>query len=99
LTVFPLPSTTSYVSIIGTGQPTLVKFINFKDGDGIVSDISQDLMTVTKNLPQQKSVKINITFRNCGNKINVPLIGNLGETHNCETTDIDVGAEILRDLQ
>jgi triacylglycerol lipase len=99
LTVFPLPSTTSYVSIIGTGQPTLVKFINFKDGDGIVSDISQDLMTVTKNLPQQKSVKINIPFRNCGNKINVPLIGNLGETHNCETTDIDVGAEILRDLQ
>ena len=99
LTVFPLPSTTSYVSIIGTGQPTLVDLINFKDGDGIVSDISQDLMTVTKNLPQQKSVKINIPFRDCGKKINVPLLGNLGETHDCETTDIGVGAEILRDLQ
>jgi pimeloyl-ACP methyl ester carboxylesterase len=99
LTAFPLPATTSYVSIIGTGQPTLVKLVNFTDGDGIVSDISQDLMTVTKTLPQQKSVKISIPFRECGNKIYVPLIGNVGETHTCEVTDIGVGAEILRDLQ
>jgi len=58
------------------------------------------LMTVTGSLPlQQKSVSINIPFRKCGNKIDVPLIGNIGQTHSCETTDIGVGAEILRDLQ
>jgi triacylglycerol lipase len=100
LTAFPLPTATSYVSIIGIGQPTLEKLVSFKDGDGIVSDVSQDLMTVTKNLPQQKSVRIPISFREeCGKKLNVPIAGNVGETHTCEVTDILVGAEILRDLQ
>ena len=99
LNAFPLPAATSYVSIIGTGQPTLAKLVNFTDGDGIVSDISQDLMTITKTLPHQKSVKLNIPFRECGNKIHVPLVGNIGETHTCEVTDIGVGAEILSDLQ
>ena len=102
LTTHPLPSNVSYVSIIGTGQPTLVSLnlVNFKEGDGIVSAISQDLIRVTGNLPvQQKSVKTDILFRECGNKIDVPFIGNIGETHTCETTDIGVGAEILRDLQ
>lgn len=99
LTFFPLPSTTSYVSIIGTGQPTLAKLVSFTDGDGIVSDISQDLKMVTQTLPQQKSVKINIPFRDCGKKIHIPVIGDVGETHSCETTDIGVGAEILRNLQ
>ncbi|TAK62904.1 hypothetical protein [Methylobacter sp.] len=99
LTAHPLPSDISYVSIIGTGQPTLVNLVDFKNGDGIVSDISQDLRMITGNLTQQKSVRINIPFRACGNKITVPSIGNIGETHTCETTDIGVWAEILRDLQ
>ena len=100
LITHPLPSNVSYVSIIGTGQRTLVSLANSEEGDGIVSDTSQNLMTVTGNLPlQRKSASINIPFRECGNKIDVPLIGNVGETHTCETTDIDVGGEILRDLQ
>jgi triacylglycerol lipase len=105
LNTHPLPSNISYVSIIGTGQLTLAGVnslgapIGFLDGDGIVSKISQDLMTVTVNLPQQKSVGIDILIRECANKIDVPMIGNIGETHTCETTDIGVGAEILSDLQ
>jgi triacylglycerol lipase len=98
LTTHPLPSSVAYVSIIGTGQPTLISFIDFEDGDGIVSDISQDLKTVAGSLPQQKSVRIDIPFRECGNKINVLSIGNIGETHTCESTDIGVGAEILKNL-
>ena len=49
LNTYSLPSNVSYVSIIGTGEPTLVglNLVNFKDGDGIVSYISQDLMMVT----------------------------------------------------
>jgi pimeloyl-ACP methyl ester carboxylesterase len=103
LTAHPLPSNISYVSIIGTGQPTLFRLfpiVDFKAGDGIVSETSQNLMTVTGNLPlQQKSVSLNIAFRECANKIKIPVIGNVGETHTCETTDLGVGAEILRDLQ
>lgn len=99
LNAFPLPTETSYVSIIGTGQPTLARLVSFTDGDGIVSDISQDLRTINPNLPQQKSVLIDIPFRECANTIYVPLIGNVGETHSCETSDLAVGAEILRDLQ
>ncbi|MDD5322093.1 MAG: hypothetical protein PHD43_16075 [Methylococcales bacterium] len=100
LTTHPLPSNVSYVSIIGMGQPTLFRLVDFKDGDGIVTDTSQDLITVTGNLPlQQKSARIDILFRDCGNKINVPFVGNISETHTCETTDINVGAEILRDLE
>lgn len=100
LTAHPLPSDVAYVSIIATGQPTLVSLIDFKDGDGIVSDIDQDLKTVARTLPQQKSVRIAVPFREeCGNKINVPTIGEIGETHTCETTDIGVGGEILRNLQ
>ncbi|WAK03318.1 esterase/lipase family protein [Methylobacter sp. YRD-M1] len=99
LTAHPLPTDVAYVSIIATGQPTLVSFIDFKDGDGIVSDIDQDLKTVASTLPQQKSVRVAVPFRECGNKIDVPTIGELGETHTCETTDIGVGAEILRNLQ
>ncbi|MGZ4955426.1 MAG: esterase/lipase family protein [Methylobacter sp.] len=100
LTTHPLPANVSYVSIIGTGQPTLSGLINFTTGDGLVSDASQDLLTITGNLPlQQKSVKINIPLRGCGNQIDIPSVGNVGETHTCETTDQGVGAEILRDLQ
>jgi triacylglycerol lipase len=100
LAAHPLPSNVSYVSIIGTGQPTLTGLVDFDDGDGIVSDTSQDLATITGNLSlQQKSVEIDILFRECGNEINVPLLGNIGETHTCETSDPGVGAEILRDLQ
>ena len=99
MTFFPLPSTTSYVSIIATGQRTLAELVSFTDGDGIVTDISQDLRTINPNLPQQKSVLINIPFRECANTIYVPLIGDVGETHSCETSDLAVGAEILRDLQ
>jgi len=100
LTAHPLPSIVSYVSIIGTGQPTLTELVAFDDGDGIVSDTSQDLATITGNLSlQQKSVEIYILFRECGNKINVPVLGDIGQTHTCETSDPGVGAEILRDLQ
>lgn len=100
LTTHPLPSNVSYVSIIGTGQPTLSSLVDFQDGDGIASDISQNLITVTGNLPlQQKLTRIDILFRECGNKIKIPVIGNVGQTHTCEKTDIGVGAEILRDLQ
>ncbi|MCP5245418.1 MAG: alpha/beta hydrolase [Burkholderiales bacterium] len=99
LTTYPLPPNVAYVSIIVTGQPTLASLVDFQDGDGIVSDISQNLITVTGNLPlQQKSTRIDILFRECGNKIKVPVIGDVGQVHTCETTDIDVGSEILRDL-
>ncbi|MGZ5043543.1 MAG: esterase/lipase family protein [Methylobacter sp.] len=100
LTTHPLPSDVFYVSIIGTGQPTLSKLVDFKDGDGIVLDVSQDLATVTGNLPlQQKTAKVDVLFRKCANKVKAPFIGNIGETHTCETTDPGVEAEILRDLQ
>jgi triacylglycerol lipase len=106
LTAHPLPANIPYVSIIGTGQPTLVGLnylytFNFSDGDGIVSKTSQDLNTVIGNFSfyQQNSVRLNIPFRECGNKIDLPLVGSLGSTHGCETTDIGVGAEILSDLQ
>jgi triacylglycerol lipase len=100
LAAHPLPPDAAYVSIIATGQSTLVSLIDFKDGDGIVSDTDQDLKTVARTLPQQRSVRIAVPFQEeCGNKINVPTIGELGETHTCETTDIGVGGEILRNLQ
>lgn len=100
LATHPLPSNVSYVSIIGTGQSTLVSLVDFKAGDGIVSDTSQDLATVTGSLPvQQKTVKTDVLFRECGNRIELPFIGNIGETHTCETTDLGVASEILRDLQ
>lgn len=100
LTAHPLPPDVAYVSIIATGQSTLVGLIDFKDGDGIVSDTDQDLNTVARTLPQQKSVRIAVPFREeCGNKIDVPTIGELGEIHTCETTDIGVGGEILKNLQ
>ena len=100
LTTHPLPANVSYVSIIGTGQPTLTGLVDFKEGDGIVTDTSQNLIAVTGDLPLElKSAKIDIPFRECGNKIKVPVIGSVGQTHTCETADIDVGAEILRNLQ
>lgn len=100
LTTHPLPADVLYVSIIGTGQPTLSSLVDFQEGDGIVSDTSQNLMVVVKDFPlQQKSTTIDIPFRECGNKINVPIIGNVGQVHGCESTDIGVGAEILRNLQ
>lgn len=100
LNVHPLPSNVSYVSIIGTGQSTLASLVDFQAGDGIVTDTSQNLIAVTGDLPlQQKSTTIDIPFRECGNKIKVPIVGNVGQTHTCETTDIDVGAEVLRNLQ
>jgi pimeloyl-ACP methyl ester carboxylesterase len=96
----PIPVNVSYVSIIGTGQPTLTELVDFEAGDGIVTDISQDLTAVTGSLPlQHKSAKVDVIFRECGNEIDVPLLGNIGETHTCETSDPGVGAEILRDLQ
>ncbi|MGR8998257.1 MAG: esterase/lipase family protein [Gammaproteobacteria bacterium] len=96
----PLPANISYVSIIGTGQATLVSSTRTEEGDGIVSAISQDLVRIAQTLPQQKSVRLNIPFReDCGNQIDASFIGSLGETHTCETTDINVGAEVLRDLQ
>jgi hypothetical protein len=100
LAAHPLPANVSYVSIIGTGQPTLTELVDFEAGDGIVSDVSQDLTTVIGSLPlQHKSAKVDVIFQECGNEIDVPLIGNIGETHTCETSDPGVGAEILRDLQ
>lgn len=99
LITHPLPSNISYVSIIGTGQSTWVSPTRTEEGDGIVSAISQDLVRLTGILPQQKSVRINIPFRDCGNQIDVSFLGSIGETHTCETTDISVGAEVLRDLQ
>jgi triacylglycerol lipase len=100
LAAHPLPANVPYVSIIGAGQPTLTELVAFDDGDGIVSDTSQDLATVTGNLSlQQTSVEIDILFRECGNEIDVPLLGNIGEIHTCETSDPGVGAEILRNLQ
>jgi triacylglycerol lipase len=105
LIAHPLPLI-PYISIIGTGQPTLVGMnylytFNFSDGDGIVSTTSQDLNTVIGNFSfyQQNSVRLNIPFRECGDKIDLPLVGALGSTHSCETTDIAVGAEVLRNLQ
>ena len=75
--------------------------VNYHDGDGIVSNTSQNLMEVTENLPlQQKSIKVDIPFREeCGNEIKIPVIGSLGQTHTCETTDKGIGAEVLRNLQ
>jgi pimeloyl-ACP methyl ester carboxylesterase len=100
LTTHPIPSNVSYISIIGTGQPTLSQLIDFEPGDGIVSDTSQDLATVTGNRPlQQKSVKVDVLFRECGSKVDVPLLGNISQTHTCETTDPGVEVEILRGLQ
>jgi len=102
LTTHPLPSNVSYVSIIGMGQPTLFRLVDFKDGDGIVTDTSQNLISVTRNFPlpfQQKSARIDILFRDCGKKIDIPFNRKIGETHTCETTDINVRAEILRDLE
>ena len=100
LTAHPLPSDVSYVSIIGTGQSTLTSLVDSQAGDGIVTDTSQNLIAVTGDLPfQQKSITIDIPFRECGNKIKVPVIGSVGQTHTCETTDISVGTEILRNLQ
>lgn len=99
LTAHPLPPDISYVSIIGTGQATLDNYIDFKDGDGIVTDISQDLAMVAGDLPQQSSVRIEIPFRDaCGNRLDLPFIGTIGETHSCESTDTNVGAEILTNL-
>ncbi len=98
----PLPANVSYVSIIGTGQSTLVSLdlTNLEDGDGIVSAISQDLLSVTGDIAlQQKSIKTNILLRECGQSTNIPFIGNFGETHTCETTDFGVGVEILRNLE
>lgn len=101
LNTHPLPSNVFYVSVIGTGQPTLSELVDFKDGDGIVTDSAQDLINVigTSVLPH-KSTKIDISSRDeCANEIKIPLIDNIGQTHTCETTDITVGAEILRNLQ
>lgn len=99
LAAHPLPADIAYVSIIATGQSTLTGFVDFSDGDGVVSDVSQDLAMVSGNLAQHKSVRINVPFQACGNKITLPIVGDIGETHTCETTDIGIGAEVLRDLQ
>ncbi|MGZ5027867.1 MAG: esterase/lipase family protein [Methylobacter sp.] len=99
LAAHPLPADISYVSIIGTGQQTLDGLVDFTDGDGVVTDSSQDLAMVAGTLLQQKSVRLNIPLRDCGNKISLPSIDNLSETHTCETTDVGVGLEMLRDLQ
>lgn len=100
LNAHPLPANVVYVSIIGTGQPTLSSIIDFDSGDGIVTEASQNLSTLTASLPlQQKSVAIEIPFRECGNEINLPLIDDIGQAHTCETSDLNVGAEILRNLQ
>ena len=96
----PLPISVLYVSIIGTGQPTLTSIVDFQDGDGIVSASSQDLINLSgTSALQQKSTKIVIPFRECANEIEIPIIDNVGQTHTCETTDITIGAEILRNLQ
>lgn len=96
----PLPISVLYVSIIGTGQPTLTSIVDFQDGDGIVSESSQDLINLSgTSALQQKSTKIVIPFRECANEIEIPIIDNVGQTHTCETTDITIGAEILRNLQ
>jgi len=100
LNTHPLPANVSYVSIIGTGQPTLSSFIDFDSGDGIVTEVSQNLSTLTGSLPlQQKSVAIEVPFRECGNRISLPLIDDIGQAHTCEASDLNIGAEILRNLQ
>ncbi|MGZ5028820.1 MAG: esterase/lipase family protein [Methylobacter sp.] len=100
LAAHPLPANVAYVSIIGTGQQTLSKLVDFEDGDGIVPATSQDLATVAGNQSlQHKAVKIDVVFRDCGKKISVSVLGDIGQTHTCETSDPGVGAEILRDLQ
>jgi triacylglycerol lipase len=100
LAAHPLPANVAYVSIIGSGQPTLSDVVDFEDGDGIVTDVSQDLATVAGNQSlQHKSAKIDIVLRECGSEINVPVLGTISQTHTCETSDPGVGAEILRDLQ
>ncbi len=100
LTTHPLPSDGIYISIIGAGQSTLSGSVDYHDGDGIVSNTSQNLMAVTGNLPlQQKSIQVDILFReDCGNNIKIPVVGSIGQTHTCETTDMGVGAEVLRNL-
>ncbi|MGZ5052509.1 MAG: esterase/lipase family protein [Methylobacter sp.] len=98
VTTHPLPSDVAYVSIVGTGQQTLTKLVDFEAGDGIVSDTSQDLASVASTLPQQQAVKVNVALRECGNKVDIPGIGNISETHTCETTDTGVGAQILGSL-
>ena len=102
---YNLPYDVSYVSIKGKGQPTLdgldfLTIAHFTTGDGIVSDASQNLKTVTGNLPlQQNTVSIDILFQTeCGNKIHVPIIGNLGENHTCEPKDLGVWGEVLSDV-
>ncbi len=98
----PLPGNVTYISIIGTGQATLLSLDppDFEAGDGIVSATSQDLQGVSGSLVLlQQSVSLDIVARECGNQIDVPFVGNVGETHTCETSDMDVGREILRNLE
>lgn len=100
LNTHPLPANVSYVSIIGTGQPTLSSLVDFDSGDGIVTNASQNLSTLTGNLPlQQKSVSIEVPFKECGNRISLPLLDDIGQAHTCETSDSNIGAEILKNLQ
>ena len=100
LNTHPLPANVSYVSILGTGQPTLSSLVDFDSGDGIVTESSQNLSTLIGSLPlQQKSVAIEVPFRECGNEIRLPLIDDIGQAHTCETSDVNIGAEILRNLQ
>lgn len=95
----PLPASVSYVSIIGAGQSTWSGIVDFIDGDGIVSDHSQDLVNAIGNQPlPHYAVKMNIPFRECGNKINIPLVGDVGQTHSCEPTDLGVWAEIFKNV-
>jgi pimeloyl-ACP methyl ester carboxylesterase len=95
----PLPATVSYVSLIGAGQPTLSGMVDFKDGDGIVSDNSQDLMAAIGGFSlQHNAIKMDIPFRECGNKMYVPFAGDVGQTHSCEPTDLGVWGEIFRNL-
>lgn len=101
LATHPLPANVAYVSIVGTGQSTLSSLVAFDQGDGIVTDTSQDLAALPGAMPlQQQSTKVNVVLRNdCGNKITIPGVGDLGETHTCETTDPGVQMELLKDLQ
>ncbi|SDX18971.1 hypothetical protein [Nitrosomonas communis] len=79
LATHPLPSNIVYVSVVGIGQPILSSLTDFHDGDDIVSDSSQNLISVTESLPfQQQSIKVNIPFRECSNKIEIPRVGSVG---------------------
>jgi hypothetical protein len=81
----PLPSGTTYFSVIGTGRPVLPEGID--DGDGVVTIASQNLASVPGFSRTHSEYPIGIA--GCG-AISVP------QTHTCETNDPDVWDVVVR---